>query len=93
MSILITGGTGKLGIGLAKELVERSEEVILFDIAIRDERVVDIKDKVKVVQGDLKVWPEVLNVVKNYSVEGIFHHGSMLSLPQTRTPGPLSRRM
>jgi len=86
MSILITGGTGKIGIGLAKELVERSEEVVLFDIATRDERVVDIKDKVKVVQGDLKVWPEVLNVVKNYNVEDIFHHGSMLSLPSDENP-------
>jgi threonine 3-dehydrogenase len=86
MSILITGGTGGIGVGLAHELVARGEEVVLFDIAPQTQRLEDIKDKVKIVQGDLKVWPEVLNVVKEYHVEGIFHHGSMLSLPSEANP-------
>jgi nucleoside-diphosphate-sugar epimerase len=86
VSILITGGTGRLGTGLAKELVGRGEKVVLFDVATREERLTDIKDKVKVVLGDLKVWPEVLNVVKDNDVEGIFHHGSMLSLPSDENP-------
>jgi len=33
MSILITGGTGFIGVGLAHKLVERGKEVVLFDIA------------------------------------------------------------
>ena len=33
MSILITGGTGWVGTGLAHRLVERGEDLILFDIA------------------------------------------------------------
>jgi len=44
MSILITGGTGRLGMGLAKELVERGEEVVLFDIVTIEERLGDLKD-------------------------------------------------
>lgn len=86
MSILITGGTGNIGTGLARELVKRGEEVVLFDIAPKPERVVDIKDRVKIVQGDLKVWPEVMNVVKDNNVTGIFHHGSMMSLPSDENP-------
>ena len=86
MSILITGGTGFIGIGLTHKLVERGEDVVLFDIVPQSERVADIKDKIKVIQGDLKVWPEVLNAVKNNSVEGIFHLGSMLSLPSEENP-------
>ena len=73
MSILITGGTGWVGTGLAHRLVERGEDIILFDIAPQIERVADIKDNVKVVQGDQKIWPEVLNVVKENNVEGVFH--------------------
>ncbi len=76
MSILITGGTGWVGTGLAHRLVERGEDVILFDIAPQIERVADIKNNVKVVQGDQKVWPEVLNVVKENNVEGVFHLGN-----------------
>jgi len=86
MSILITGGTGFVGAGLAHELVERGEEVILFDVFLQRERVADIEGKVKLVQGDLKVWPEVLNVVKENNVEGIFHLGSMLSSASEDNP-------
>ncbi len=80
MTILITGGTGWVGTGLAHRLVERGEDLILFDIAPQIERVADIKNNIKVVQGDQAVWPEVLNVFKENNVEGIFHLG-MISLP------------
>ena len=86
MSVLITGGMGFIGVGLAHKLVESGQDVVLFDIALRIERVADIKDKVKVVHGDLKVWPEVLNVVKENNVEDIFHLGSMLSVPSEENP-------
>ena len=86
MSILITGGTGFIGIGLAHKLVERGKDVVLFDIAPQTERVADIKGNVKVVQGDLKVWPEVMNVVKENNVEDIFHLGAMLSVPSEYNP-------
>lgn len=80
MTILITGGTGFVGSGLARKLVERGEkDIVLFDIAPRFDRVADIEDKVKIVRGDLLVWPEVLNVIQENNIDGIFHLGSMLS--------------
>lgn len=79
MSILITGGTGFIGIRLAHRLVARDEKVILFDIAPRTERLADIREKVKVVAGDFSIWPEIMNAVKENNVEGIFHLGAMLS--------------
>jgi threonine 3-dehydrogenase len=86
MSVLITGGMGFIGVGLAHELAAKGRDVVLFDIAIRPERVTDIKDNVKIVQGDLKVWPEVMNVVKDNAVEDIFHLGAMLSIPSEGNP-------
>jgi len=86
MNILITGGTGFIGVGLARKLLARGENVVLFDVAVTAQRITDIKDKVKVVVGDLKVWPEVLNAVRDNNIDGIFHLGSMLSLPSEDNP-------
>lgn len=86
MSILITGGMGFIGVGLAHELVAKGRDVVLFDIVARPERVADIKDHVKIIQGDLKVWPEVMNAVKDNKVEDIFHLGAMLSVPSEGNP-------
>jgi len=77
---------GFIGVGLAHELVAKGQGVVLFDIVIRPERVADIKDNVKIIQGDLKVWPEVMNVVRDNKVEDIFHLGAMLSVPSEINP-------
>jgi len=86
MTVLITGGTGFLGAPLARRLIERGEDVILFSRTPRFERLEDIKDKFKFIQGDIKVWPEVLNAVKENNVDGIFHFGAMLSTPSEQNP-------
>ena len=84
--MLITGGTGCAGAALAHILVERGENVVLFDININHSRIDDIEDKVTVVRGGLGNWSEVLNVVKDNNVKGIYHTGSMLSLPSQANP-------
>lgn len=87
MKKLITGGTGFVGAELARILVERGEkDIVLFDIAINRARLEGIEDKVKIVRGDLSNWSEVLNVVKDNDIKGIYHLGSMLSLPSNANP-------
>jgi threonine 3-dehydrogenase len=86
MSKLITGGTGFLGSQLAHLLVDRGEDIALFDVDLNWSRIKDIKDKIKVIQGNLGNWAEVLNLVKEYRPEGIYHLGSMLSLPSQANP-------
>jgi hypothetical protein len=41
---------------------------------------------VKFVRGDLANWSSVLNAVKDYKPESIFHFGSMLSVPSDADP-------
>jgi len=86
MSKLITGGTGYIGAELARILVERGEEVVLFDVAMNRYRIEDIEDKVKIVQGDLGNWSEVLNVVKDNNVTEIYHMGSVLTYMSELNP-------
>lgn len=86
MTTLITGGTGFLGSQLAHLFAERGEDIILFDINPNLKLIEEIKDRVKVISGNLANWPEVLNAINASNVEGIFHLGSMLSVPSQDNP-------
>ena len=86
MAKLITGGTGFIGAELARMLVDRQEEVILFDVAPNAARIKGIEDKVKLVLGNLANYSEVFNVVKEHPIEGIYHLGGMLTLPSNMNP-------
>jgi len=86
MAKLITGGTGLIGTQLAHSLVEQGEEVVLFDMVPNWERIKDIKDKVKLVLGNLGNDFEVFNVVKENNIGGIYHLGGMLSMSSDANP-------
>jgi len=76
---LITGGTGFIGAYLARALLKKGEEVVLFDVVKDSPLIRDIKENVKIVQGDVSSWAEVLETVKHYKIDGIYHTGALLS--------------
>lgn len=78
MTKLVTGGLGYVGAELVRLLVSRGEEVVIFDNSNSCFRITDIRNKVKVVQGDLGNSSEVFNCVKDNKVTEIYHLGSML---------------
>lgn len=86
MSILVTGGCGMIGSTLTRMLVERSEQVAIFDKVIAAHRLSGIEDRVKIIQGDLGNFSHVLEAVKANAPPVIFHLGSMLSLPSNADP-------
>jgi len=86
MPKLITGGMGFIGTYLAHALLAKGEEVVLFDVMTNSPLIQDIKSKVKIVQGDLSSWAEVLGVVKQYHIDGIYHTGALLSASAEEKP-------
>lgn len=86
MPKLITGGMGFIGTYLAHELLAKGEEVVLFDLITHSPLIQDIKNKVEIVQGDLSSWAEVLEVVKRYKIDGIYHTGALLSASAEEKP-------
>jgi threonine 3-dehydrogenase len=86
MAKLITGGMGFIGTYLARALLQKGEEVVLFDVITNSPLIKDIKDKVKIVQGDLASWAEVLEVVKQHKIDGIYHTGALLSASAEEKP-------
>ncbi len=86
MSFLITGGTGFLGAILARKLAEQEKKVTLFDLVPRCERIADLVDIVNIVQGDLTVWPEIMNVIKDNNIRSIFHFGTLIPMKTEENP-------
>jgi|WetSurMetagenome_2_1015567.scaffolds.fasta_scaffold115557_2 threonine 3-dehydrogenase len=83
---LITGGTGNIGAELAHILVQRGEDVVLFDRTIKHHRINIIEKQVRIVQGDLSNRSEVMNAVKNNKISVIYHIGAMLSYACEQNP-------
>ena len=86
MRTMITGGTGFLGAELARLLVARGDEVVLFDLAPNHARISEFKDDVKFIQGNLAYASEVYNAAKDNHIERIFHLGSILGVPSDANP-------
>jgi len=86
MSVLVTGGCGLIGSMLARILMEKGEEVWVFDKLSGSPRLSGIEGQVKILQGDLGNLPQVLQAVKESAPRAIFHLGSMLSFPANADP-------
>ena len=88
MTILITGGTGFIGSFLAHHLIETTnEELILLDYIINEKRIQDLRNnpRVKIVQGDLSCWSELVPFFKHqHSINTVFHFGALMP-PFTET--------
>jgi threonine 3-dehydrogenase len=76
MAILITGGSGFIGLELSKIHLGKGHEVILFDIAPPEK---GKEGGATFVKGNISDWAEVLNVVRDWNVEHVFHLAAMLS--------------
>lgn len=76
MAILITGGSGFIGLELSRILLEKGYEVVLFDIVPPEK---GKEGRANFVKGNISDWAEVVNVVRDWKVENVFHLAAMLS--------------
>ncbi len=86
MPVLITGGCGLIGSTLARILVERGDEVWLFDRQVSGNRLSGIQERVHLIRGELTVFSHVLEAVKQSGAATVFHLGAMLSVPANDDP-------
>lgn len=76
MKYLITGGSGFLGINLIRYLHQRGHEITSLDIA--DFTYADMKDKIKIIKGDIRDKKIVNESVKNIDI--VVHTAAALPL-------------
>ncbi len=78
MAKLVTGGTGFIGSEVVHLLVEQGEKVVVMRHNSGEERINDIKNKIKIVRADINNWSEVFNAVKDNNITEIYHIASMM---------------
>ena len=77
--MLITGGTGLVGLNVAAELSKEGFDIVLYDLEPRKLVLEDLKSGFRVVQGDIRDFPNLLKAVKENRVEGIVHTAGIVS--------------
>jgi len=84
--VLLIGGAGFIGSAIAKELVKIGKEVIIYDAFLNfispldsdyefflKQRFKNIRDKVTVVRGDVRVQKRLMRLMKEYNPDAVIH--------------------
>lgn len=83
---LITGGLGFIGFHLTNLLLEKGEEVAIFDLAPGSKLFRNMMDKVTLIRGDISNWSHVLDAVRTSEADCIYHMGAMLPPGSEQNP-------
>lgn len=87
MDVLVTGGTGFIGAEVVRILLSKGvTRPVVLDINPSTKLLDDVADRVELVRGDLGNFSHVLNVVKTFKPQVVYHIGGMLSVPSDADP-------
>lgn len=83
MTALIMGGAGFIGSHIARNLLERGDAVSVFDdfSSGRRPNLVDIRDDIEVIEGDVRDAEAVARAVEG--VKGVYHQGAVPWVPRS----------
>ena len=83
-TILITGGSGFIGLQLARRLMAEGDTVVVFDL--KPPEPLSLGDNATFVRGDITNFSQVLNAVRDHRPDGVIHLAALLSEPSERNP-------
>ena len=74
--ILITGGSGFLGVHVARALVNRGDEVVVYDTKLQNLK--EMSGKLEIVKGDILEPQSLLDSAEKFGVEKIIHTAALV---------------
>jgi threonine 3-dehydrogenase len=84
-TVLITGGSGFIGVELANSLMAEGHRIVVFDLK-PPETLLHGSGAVRYVNGDITNFSQVLNAVRDFKPEVIIHLAAILSAPSENNP-------
>ncbi len=84
-TVLITGGSGFIGVELANSLMAEGHRIVVFDLK-PPETLLHGSDAVRYVNADITNFSQVLNAVRDFKPEVIIHLAAILSAPSENNP-------
>lgn len=85
-NILVTGGTGQIGAFVCEELVNRGNNVVIYDFRTNLNDIAHIADRVKVLSGDVLDFEDLVHVIKSNEITHVIHLAAMLVLESKERP-------
>ncbi len=86
MAVMVTGGTGQIGSFLSRSLLRSGQQVVIFDAKPNLENIRDVKDKVKLVEGDVTNLPSMVETIRKYGVDTVYHLAALVVLESRENP-------
>lgn len=79
-TILVTGGAGFIGSNIVEEMIKQDYNVKVLDnfVTGRDDNLMDFKNKIEVIKGDISNLETVKQTIKN--VDYVSHHAALISV-------------
>jgi UDP-glucose 4-epimerase len=75
MKILLTGGAGYIGSIVSEQLIDRGEDVVVFDNLYQGHRAA-VHPKASFIQGDLRNREEIRSVFAAHKIDAVMHFAS-----------------
>jgi CDP-glucose 4,6-dehydratase len=92
-NVLVTGADGFIGSWIAKGVIEREANVVTITRDVKKPKIsldlLDIRDKMTLVQGDITDYHLVHRVLNEYSIDTVFHLAAQ-AIVETANRSPIS---
>lgn len=85
-NVLVTGGTGQLGVYVCEELINGGNNVVIYDFKPNLGDIAHFSSKVKVLGGDVLDFEDLANVIRTNNISHIVHLAAMLVLESKEHP-------
>jgi nucleoside-diphosphate-sugar epimerase len=76
-TVLVTGGAGFIGSHIARQLANRGDNVVIYDLRAPAAEAAyllsPVQNRVEFVQGAVDAWPEVLSAIQRHRPDAIVH--------------------